>query len=91
LNVVTKSLAVNYSADATSIIRNPKLVEYLIGEINGLSATAKGNDLVKNISSKLGEVKTLVSVEKGKPVPQENVKKLAEISAALITSLEGAK
>ncbi len=91
LNVVTKSLAVNYSADATSIIRNPKLVEYLIGEMNGLSATAKGNDLVKNITAKLGEVKTLVSVDKGKPVPLENVKKLADISAGLIKDVEGAK
>lgn len=91
LNVVTKSLASNYSADATSIIRNPKLVEYLIGEMNSLSATAKGNDLVKDISNKLGDIKTLVNIEKGKPVPQENVKKLAEISAGLIKSVEGAK
>lgn len=91
LNVVTKSLASNYTADATGIIRNPKLVEYLIGEVNGLSATAKGNDLVKTITTKLGEIKTLVSVEKGKPIPQESVKKLAEISAGLIKDVEGAK
>lgn len=91
LNVVTKSLASNYTADATGIIRNPKLVEYLIGEINGLSTTAKGNDLVKNITTKLGEIKTLVSVEKGKPIPQESVKKLADISAGLIKDVEGAK
>jgi len=91
LNVVTKSLAANYTADATGIIRNPKLVEYLIGEMNGLSATAKGNDLVKNISAKLGDIKTLVNIEKGKPVPQENVKKLADIAAGLIKDVEGAK
>jgi len=91
LNVVTKSLASNYTADATGIIRNPKLVEYLIGEVNGLSATAKGNDLVKTITTKLGEIKTLVNVEKGKPIPQESVKKLAEISAGLIRDVEGAK
>lgn len=91
LNVVTKSLASNYTADATGIIRNPKLVEYLIGEVNGLSATAKGNDLVKTITTKLGEIKTLVSVEKGKPIPQDSVKKLAEISAGLIKDVEGAK
>ena len=46
---------------------------------------------MKDISNKLGDVKTLVNIEKGKPVPQENVKKLAEISAALIKSVEGAK
>jgi hypothetical protein len=59
--------------------------------MNGLSTTAKGNDLVKNISAKLGDIKTLVSVDKGKPVPQENVKKLADLAATLIKDVEGAK
>lgn len=91
LNVVTKSLSANYNADATGIIRNPKLVEYLIGELNGLSATAKGNELVKTLAPKFGEIRNLVNIEKGKPVPHENVKKIYEISSALVKSIEGAK
>jgi hypothetical protein len=91
LNVVTKSLSTSYTPEATSVIRNPKLVEYLIGEINGLSATAKGNEFVKGISGKLDQIRTLVSVEKGKPVPQDNIKKLYTISADLIKGIENSK
>ncbi|MCS6807301.1 MAG: hypothetical protein RML40_00845 [Bacteroidota bacterium] len=91
LHVVTKSLSSNYVADATSVIRNPKLVEYLIGEMNGLTTQAKNNDLVKSITARLPEIKALVNLEKGTPVPHENIKKLFEISSVLVKSVEGAK
>lgn len=91
LNVVTKAMTKNYSPAATSVIRNPKLVEYLAGEMNGLSPAAQSNPLVKEVHSKLDEIKNLVNIEKGKPVPEENVKKLAAISSALVKSVENAK
>jgi hypothetical protein len=91
LNIVSKSLASNYNADATSLIRNAKLVEYLYNELNGLSAQAKGNDLVKKITAQLPELKTLVSVEKNKPVPLENVKKIQSITSSLVRDIENAK
>jgi hypothetical protein len=91
LNVVTKSLSTNYHADATGIIRNPKLVEYLIGELNSLSATAKGNELVKDMAPKFGEIKNLVNIEKGKPIPQENIKQIYAIASSLVKNVEGAK
>jgi hypothetical protein len=91
LNVVTKAMTKNYSPAATSVIRNPKLVEYLAGEMNGLSPAAQSNPLVKEVHSKLDEIKNLVNIEKGKPVTEENVKKLAAISSALVKSVENAK
>ncbi len=91
LHIVSKALNATYNPDATSVIRNAKLVEYLIAELNGLSAQAKGNDLVKKISTQLPEVKTLVNVEKNKPIPQESVKKVYQITSGLVKDIESAK
>jgi hypothetical protein len=91
LTVVSKALAGSYNADATSIIRNPKLIDYLMGELNGLGAVAKGNDVAKKISAQLPAIKNLVNIDKSKPVPVENVKKLAQLTAGLVKEIESAK
>ncbi len=91
LNVVSKALTNSYNADATSVIRNPRLVDYLIGELNGVGAQAKSNDLVKKISTQLPEIKNLVNVDKGKPISADAVKKISQITTALVKDIEAAK
>lgn len=91
LSIVSNALSKAYNADATSIIRNAKLVEYLIAELNGLSAQAKGNDLVKKVVAQLGEIKNLVNIDKNKPIPPESVKKVYQVASGMVKEIESAK
>jgi hypothetical protein len=90
LNIVSKALSNSYNADGTGIIRNVKLVEYLIGEMNGLGAQAKSNDIVKKISAQLPELKNLVNVEKNKPISPESIKKISALTSGLMKEVENA-
>jgi hypothetical protein len=91
LHVTAKALSNNYNAGATSILANPKLIDYLISELGNVSQGAKNNSTVRKLSPQLSELKNLVNVEKGKPIPQESVKKIVSISGALIKEVENSK
>jgi hypothetical protein len=91
LHITTKALSGTYNPTATNIIANPKLVEYLINELGNISQTAKNHSVVRKLAPQLMEVKNLVTVEAGKPVPQESIKKVYTISAALVRDIENAK
>jgi hypothetical protein len=91
LQVTSKALAGNYSENSTNSLRNPKVLEYLIGELSTTSKSTQGNPVVKKIMAALPDVKTLVSVEKPAPIPLDNVKKIAAITSGLVKDIESAK
>jgi hypothetical protein len=91
LHVTTKALSNNYNPGATNIVANPKLVEYLIGELGNISQAAKNHAIVRKLAPQLTEVKNLVTVEAGKPLPQESIKKVYAISSALVKDIETSK
>jgi hypothetical protein len=72
-------------------LANPKLIDYLIGELGNVSQAAKNNSTVRKLAPQLGELKNLVNVEKGKPIPQESVKKIVSIASGLIKEIENSK
>lgn len=91
LHITTKALSTNYNESASSIIASPKLLEYLIGEIGNVSTAARNHQIVRKLAPALTEIKNLVNVEKGKPISQENIKKIFTISSGLIKEIEGSK
>ncbi len=91
LQVVSKALISNYNENNTNAIRNPKVLEYLIGELNNLSKSAIGNPIVKKITQQLPTVKELVSIDKTLPVPLDNIKKISTITSGLVKEIESAK
>jgi hypothetical protein len=91
LQVTSKALTMNYSESASGTIRSPKVLEYLIGELNGLGNSAKGNPLVKKITAQLPDVLALVKIEKPNPIPLDNVKKIATLTGGIVRDIENAK
>lgn len=90
LNVVSKALSENYNADASNILFQPLLVQHFQDKLRTLqNEENRNNPTVKSISMKLSEVyEILVNVPTGKPVPEAMVKRLYEISSALISEIE---
>ncbi len=91
LHATAKALSNNYNAGATTILANPKLIDYLISELGNVSQAAKNNGTVRKLGPQLTEIKNLVNVEKGKPIAQENVKKIVTIASGLIKEIENSK
>ncbi|MDW8220914.1 MAG: hypothetical protein RML40_10355 [Bacteroidota bacterium] len=91
LHITTKALSVNYNESASSIIASPKLLDYLIGEIENISVAARNHPIIRKLAPALLEIKNLVNVEKGKPVPHENIKRIYVITSGLIKEIESSK
>jgi hypothetical protein len=91
LQVISKALIANYSEGGSSLIRNPKVLEYLVSEMNTMSPSAKTNPVVKKVMGQLPEVQKLVNIEKPAPIPLDNIKKISTITAGLVKDIESAK
>jgi hypothetical protein len=91
LNITSKALSTNYNESASTIIASPKLLEYLAGELGNISTNARNHQIVRKLAPALNEIKNLVNVEKGKPVPAESIKKIYSITSGLIKEIENAK
>jgi hypothetical protein len=78
-------LAKDYSEPASALLRQPGLAGHFEEEMEEIE---DASGAVKQVAAKLGEIKALVNVEIGKPVPKESVEKLLKISTDLIDAVE---
>jgi hypothetical protein len=91
LHITTKALSARYNPNASSIIASPKLLDYLITQLEEISTTARNHPTIRKLAPALQEIKNLVSVEKGKPIPAESIKRIYSITAPLIQEIESLK
>lgn len=91
LQVVSKALISNYSETTSGVIRSPKVLEYLINELGSISSQGKSHPIVKKISTQLPEVLAMVNIERGKPVPLQNIKKISAVTSGLVKEIENSK
>lgn len=88
LRATTKILNERYDSTASSVLYQPRLVEYFETKLAALEREDKNHPAVKELRAKLPEIMVLVNVGFKKPVPQENVEKLHEISSELVSLIE---
>ncbi len=88
LRATTKILSNRYESNASSILYQPRLVDYFSDRLAKIDPEAKKAPAVQALIDKLPVIKTLVDVGYQKPVPQENIVKLHAISSELIQLIE---
>jgi hypothetical protein len=74
----------NYNRVTAGLLREPKLVAELNKQLN--SVEGKNGALVKSLSKALVELEGLVDVPVGGSLPQEDVKRIAELTSQIITT-----
>lgn len=89
LDLVTAALAKNYDAEATKVLRQPGLVDYLEKQVNQLQGRSKDQKEVQMVKSKMGDIKTLCTFDKKATLPQEKIEKLHGITSGLIAAIQG--
>ncbi len=75
---VTSLIAKNYTDASSSILREPKLVQILIGEMNKIPQSYKDDPVVQEIIKFLPEVQKSVNVGLHDPIPLATVKQMHE-------------
>ncbi len=88
LRATTKILKQKYSERASSILYQPRLVQYFSDRLAKIEPKAQDTPAVKLLMDKLPEIDKLVNVGYKQPIPPENVNKLYEISSELIETIE---
>lgn len=77
-----------YSAQVTSILYQPALVDYFAAELQTLEPEARKNPMVKALDEALPQIRKLVNVGYAQPVPAENIEKLHRLGTALVAKIE---
>ena len=88
LRATTKILTERYDATASSVLYQPRLVEYFDTKLEQLEAEGKNNPVIQELKAKLPEIKRLVDVGFKQPVPKENIETLHGISQELVNLIE---
>lgn len=86
LYYTTKAIVAGGSTKGSDILRQPELVKDLLGDLKALPASLQ-TDMVKKLINTLPKIETLVSVEKGKELSMDNIKKLETISGDLVAEI----
>lgn len=88
LNAVTQLLKDQYDEKASSVLYQPDLVQYFIDQIGGMGDKVAKAPVIEEIAAALPEIKKLIDVGQGNPIPNENIKKLYQISSKLVQAIE---
>ncbi len=88
LRATTKVLSERYDPIASSVLYQPRLVEYFETKLHELKDNGKDSEAVVELRAKLPEIKRLVDVGFKNPVPKENIEQLHSISQELVTLIE---
>ncbi|PTX99901.1 hypothetical protein DB346_19010 [Verrucomicrobia bacterium LW23] len=88
LHLVTYGLKENYHEKSSGLLRQPQLAEDIAKELSKLKAK---DPLIDEIKAKVLEIKPLIDVAKGAPVPKESIDKLFTISDETVSKIEKAK
>ncbi len=88
LRATTKILTERYDATASTVLYQPRLVEYFEERMETLRRSEKEHPAVQELKAKLPEIKRLVDVGFKNPVPQENIEQLHVISSELVSLIE---
>lgn len=88
LKATTKVLMSKYDEASSSVLYQPRLVDYFAEKLAGLTPEARKNPAVGALLAKLPEIKTLIDVGYQRPVPRESLAKLNAISSEIIKTIE---
>ena len=86
LDVVSATLAEQYDAEATKVLRDPALIKYLKLQVEGLSAEAKAQPFVKGFLEKADEIQRLVNFPTDGTMKKEDLVTLSQTSSQLVKS-----
>jgi hypothetical protein len=88
LRGVSKLLSDLYNENASTVLHQPALVDYFQDRFVGVSKEFGDVPVVQEINAQLPKIKALISGERGKPIPKENIEQLNKISTDLILAIE---
>ena len=88
LNAVSQLLKDQYNEKASMILYQPDLVQYYIDQIDGIREQAAKTPVIAEIAEALPDIKKLIDVGRGRPIPNENIEKLYQISSKLVQAIE---
>jgi hypothetical protein len=87
LNIATAALCENYTPDATKILRQPQLVNYLKSRLDALGPKAKAAPFVQKILGQMDVIAKLTDIPDGSTMSEDDVRKLHEISDDLVAAI----
>lgn len=88
LKATTKVLMSKYDEASSSVLYQPRLVDYFAGKLAGLTPAARKHPAVEALLSRLPEIKALINVGYQRPVPKESLARLNAISSEIIKTIE---
>ncbi len=88
LRATTKILTDRYEPTASSVLYQPRLVDYFDAKLKDLRPDQSDHPAVQELKAKLPEIKKLVDVGFKNPVPKDNIEKLHAISSELVSLIE---
>ncbi len=87
LSVATSALTETYDAEATKLLRQPLLVNYLKKQLEALGPKAKATTFVTKMIGQMDEIAKLTDIKEGKTMSKEDVMKLKQISGDLVAAV----
>ena len=90
LNIATLALLENYEPDSTKLLRQPQLVAYLKGQLEGLGPKSKDLPFVKKLTGQMDAVAKLTEIPDGTTMSKDDLRKLNQISNELVALVANA-
>ncbi len=90
LNIATSALCENYTPDATKLLRQPQLVNYLKSRLDALGPKAKAAPFVQKILGQMDAIAKLTDIPDGSTMSEDDVRKLHTISDELVAAIANA-
>ncbi len=77
----------DYSTARAELLHQPLLLEYFLGQIEAMPPRLRDYPLVARIRKALLEIRPLIDLPDGTPVPPESVKRIQRITRDLVTTI----
>ena len=87
--VAAEFVSKNYNPGLAGLLRQPAIVEFLLGELNKLPQKLRDEPLIAELRAKLGIVLPLVQTKNRAPLTQEAVNELDSAMTSLVNSISG--
>lgn len=88
LKATTKVLSARYDESASSVLYQPRLVDYFAGKLGKLNPETQNHPAIRILMARLPEIKSLIDVGFQRPVPKESMARLNAISAEILQTIE---
>ncbi|MBU3915370.1 hypothetical protein KKA14_07530 [bacterium] len=88
LQISTKSLSMDYNAEASKVLSQGNVIDVYIKSLSGISELVKNRPALESINEALPTIKKLVTVKNNGPIPEENIKQLLIIATQLNEKIE---